>query len=70
MKEEIRDEIVKKVSDNISYIKDLLKGSSDIVYREFYIGEFKSALVYVDGMGDKVLLDNFVLETLMIRGSR
>ncbi|AWI07628.1 spore germination protein [Clostridium drakei] len=70
MKEQIRDEIVKKVSDNISYIKDLLEGSSDIVYREFYIGEFKSALVYVDGMGDKLLLDDYVLETLMIRGSR
>ncbi|NMM61572.1 spore germination protein [Clostridium sp. P21] len=70
MKEEIKDEIAEKVDDNISYIKDLLKGSSDIVYREFYIGEFKSALVYVDGMGDKLLLDDYVLETLMIRGSR
>ncbi len=68
MKEEIKDEIVTEVDDNIAYIKSLLKGSSDVVYREFYIGDFKSALIYIDGMGDKLLLDDYVLETLMIRG--
>jgi spore germination protein len=69
LKEEIKDEIATKVDDNVAYIKDLLNGSSDIVYREFYIGDFKSALIYIDGMGDKLLLDDYVLETLMIRGS-
>lgn len=70
LKEEIKDEISAKVDDNISYIKDLLKGASDVVYREFYIGSFKSSLIYIDGMGDKLLLDDYVLETLMIRGNR
>lgn len=68
MKEEIKDEIAKKVDDNVTYVKELLNGNSDIVYREFYIGNFKSALIYIDGMGDKLLLDDYVLETLMIRG--
>ncbi|WP_411682521.1 spore germination protein [Clostridium thailandense] len=69
MKEELRDEISLKAEENLSYIKDLLKDSTDIVFREFYIGKLKAALVYVDGMADKNLLDNYVLETLMVIGA-
>lgn len=69
MKEEIRDKISLKAQENLSYAKNLLKNSSDIVFREFYIGKLKSALIYVDGMADKSLLDDYVLETLMVIGS-
>ncbi len=69
MKEEIRDKISLKAQENLSYVKNLLKNSSDIVFREFYIGKLKSALIYVDGMADKNLLDDYVLETLMVIGS-
>ena len=69
MKEEIRDKISLKAQENLSYVKSLLKNSSDIVFREFYIGKLKSALIYVDGMADKKLLDDYVLETLMVIGS-
>ncbi|MTK12608.1 MAG: spore germination protein [Clostridiaceae bacterium] len=68
MKEEIRDKISLKAQENLSYVKNLLKNSSDIVFREFYIGKLKSALIYVDGMADKNLLDDYVLETLMVIG--
>ncbi|MEW9094485.1 MAG: spore germination protein [Clostridiaceae bacterium] len=65
MKEVVRDDISKNLDENIQYLKELLKGNSDIVFREFYINDTKALLMYIDGMGDKVLLNNFVLETLM-----
>ncbi|MBU5486152.1 spore germination protein [Clostridium sp. MSJ-11] len=65
MKEVIKDNISKNLDENIQYLKELLKGNSDIVFREFYINDTKALLMYIDGMGDKVLLNNFVLETLM-----
>lgn len=69
MKEEIKDKISLKTQENLCYIKYLLKNASDIVFREFYIGKLKAALIYVDGMADKNLLDDYVLETLMVIGS-
>lgn len=66
MKEEIREVISTDIDDNIQYLKNLLKDNSDIVYREFYIDNIKALIMYVDGMGDKILLDNFVLESLML----
>lgn len=70
MKEIIRDLITPKVEDNISYLKDLFKDTSDIVYRQFNIANWKAALVYIDGMADKLLLDNFVLESVMLKSER
>lgn len=68
MKEKIRDTISLKTKENVAYIKELLEDTSDIVFREFYIGNFKAALVYVDGMGDKILLNDYVLENVMLKG--
>ncbi|MHC1681624.1 MAG: spore germination protein [Clostridiaceae bacterium] len=65
MKEDVKKEISKKIDNNISYLKEILKDASDIVYREFNSGDVKFLLVYVDGMGDKVLLDDFVLKPLL-----
>lgn len=67
MEEKIRDSISLKTEENVAYVKELFKGASDIVFREFYIGNIKAALIYVDGMGDKVLLDDFVLESVMLK---
>ncbi|KAJ48897.1 spore germination protein [Clostridium tetanomorphum] len=66
MKEDIRETISSHIDDNIEYLKDLLKGNSDIVFREFYIDNTKALIMYIDGMGDKLLLNNFVLESLML----
>lgn len=65
MKEKIVDNISKKVDTNIKYIKGILKDNTDIVYREFYFGNHKAALIYVDGMADKILLDEYVLQSIM-----
>lgn len=65
LKEDIKDSVSLNTEDNVNYIKNLLENSSDIVYRNFYIGRLKAALIYVDGMADKILLDDYVLETVM-----
>lgn len=69
MKEDVKKEISEKIEDNISYLKEVLKDASDIVYREFSAGDSKFLLMYIDGMGDKVLLDEFILKPLLLRGS-
>lgn len=68
LKEEIKDSISLKTEENMGYVKDLLKDNSDVVFREFYIGKFKAGLIYIDGMGDKILLDDYVLENVMLKG--
>ncbi|MDF2883464.1 MAG: GerA spore germination protein [Clostridiaceae bacterium] len=65
MKEQVREEISVSVSENTSYLKKLFTDASDIVYRDFLVCNTKALIVYIDGMADKILIDNFVLETLM-----
>jgi spore germination protein len=69
LKEKIKDTISLKTEENVSYIKSLLENDSDAVYREFYIGKLRAALICVDGMANKDLLNNYVLETLMVIGA-
>ena len=66
MKEKINDEIEPLAEKNIAYIKELLQDNSDVVFRIFNVGEWKAALVYIDGMADKLLLNDYVLEPLML----
>ncbi|MDU4599265.1 MAG: spore germination protein, partial [Clostridium sporogenes] len=70
MKEIIKDEIYKNIDKNIKYIKELLEGSSDMVFREFLIGNTKAFIVYIDGMADKNLLNDYVLESLMLEAHK
>lgn len=65
MEEHIREEIYQKTSQNMLYVKELFKNASDVVFREFNIGSFSGGLVYIDGMADKNLLNDFLLEPLM-----
>ncbi|MCY6958751.1 spore germination protein [Clostridium brassicae] len=69
MDELIKEDISLNVEDDVRYIKNLLKNNSDVVYREFYVYEWKAAFIYIDGMADKNLLNNFVLEPLMEKNS-
>lgn len=66
MDELIRAQITDSSEENLKYLKELLKDNSDIVYREFNINKWKATLVYIDGMSDKILLDDYVLESLML----
>lgn len=65
--------MVKKLSnslvDNLSTIKSDLGNSSDIVIREFIIGEedkIKAAVVYIGGLIDKAFVQEFIVKALMI----
>lgn len=66
MKEKINDKIQSLAEENITYLKELLEDNSDVVFRTFNVGEWKAALVYIDGMADKTLLNHYVLEPLML----
>lgn len=68
MKENLSKEINLDPGINIDYLKNVFKDCSDLVFRDFFIGELSCALVYVDGMGDKILLDDYVLQSVMLRG--
>lgn len=64
MKEEVKNNISEKAMDNYNYLKELLKDNSDIVFRQYYIEDRKVALIYIDGMADKILLDEYVIEPM------
>lgn len=70
MKEVIRNEILSELDENYQYIKELLKDNTDVIFRKFNMGKFTAALIYIDGMADKILLDDYVMESLMIYGDR
>ena len=67
MEETVREWIDKSIKNNLDYMKELLKDNSDIIYREFTACNIKCALIYIDGMADKVLLNDFILKPLMRR---
>lgn len=59
----------KDIAKNLKSIKEQLKDCDDIVYREVEVGTAstqKAALIYVDGMADKILLNEFVLTHIML----
>lgn len=61
--------IDKDIDKNINFIKEILDGSDDIIYREFKTGGpngRRMFLCYIDGMADKMLLNQFVLTPLML----
>lgn len=65
MQEKIITSISKSTKENMEYVRELFKNTSDMVFREFYCGNILCALVYIDGMADKILLDDYVVEPLM-----
>lgn len=65
MKGELEKDISTITKENVSYVKSIMKDSSDVVYREFLINNWECALIYIDGMIDKYLIDDYVLESVM-----
>ncbi len=54
---------------NINKVKEILKDSGDIVYKEFMVGKEQKlpfTLVYIDGMSDSNMLVSSVLNPLMV----
>lgn len=65
MPEDVRENIDIWAKENISYLKELLFDNSDMVYRNFYYKERNITLVYVDGLTDKMLINEHVVEQIM-----
>lgn len=62
----------KDLEENIYIFQVLLKESSDVVFREFNIGDkkVKGFLMYIDGMIDKFVIDRNVLRPMMIEARK
>lgn len=60
--------ISKDIDENLKHIKDLLKGSSDLIIREFEAGDVprvKMATIFIDGLGSKEFVSDFVIRSLL-----
>ena len=72
-KQDEKVKIFPSLSVNIEYIKTKynLLINSDIVLREFTINargkQYNAFLVYIDGMADSKIMNEFILEPLMLR---
>ncbi len=65
MKEQIKENISLNISDTKAYLKDILKNNTDIIFRDFKIGDKSALIVYIDGLCDRNLLNDFVLEPIL-----
>ncbi|MEG0308163.1 MAG: spore germination protein [Clostridium sp.] len=68
MKGKVRETISQSTKENMEYLKELFKDTSDMVFREFMVGQILCGVVYIDGMADKALLNDFLLEPMMEMG--
>jgi spore germination protein len=65
----IKISVKRDCQENLKTIKEILKGCDDVIYREFNIGQsqkMKFAIVYVEGLADKDLLNEHLLKNLMV----
>ncbi|MDK2823358.1 MAG: spore germination protein [Clostridia bacterium] len=54
---------------NLEYIKNVFTNCSDIIFREFIVGyktQIKAALIYVDGLADKVSIHDYIIKSLTL----
>lgn len=61
--------IPKSIDEAARALKEIFKDCDDLIFREFNVGdeqEYKFAIACIDGLSDKMLIDNFVLESLML----
>ncbi|MEG1416080.1 MAG: spore germination protein, partial [Clostridium sp.] len=63
-----KTDIPKNIDDISKIFKDTFVDSHDMVFREFNIGSsmLKGFLCQIDGLSDKMLVDDFVMEPLTI----
>lgn len=68
-KDNEKQPIPEDIDETIKILKEKFKDCDDVIFREFNVGveqKLKYAVVCIDGLSDKALIDNFVLEALMI----
>ena len=64
-----QDKASSSLDKNLGYLKDKLKDCDDVVYREFRAGnrqQSRLALVFVDGLVDRNMINEEVLKSLML----
>lgn len=65
-----KQQISRNLKDNESYFKNILDNSSDIVFRNFQVGENQAGLlIFVDGLTDTLVVNTDVLKPLIQYGS-
>ena len=71
--EKIEEKVYFSIQKNLEYIKSKFNSliNSDIVIREFNINcknkQYNAFLIYIDGMTDSVIINDFVLKPLMLK---
>lgn len=62
--------IFDNISDNVFYLKGMLKRNNDILFRYFYIGSStkRGVLIYIEGMTNKADIENQVIKPLIKSG--
>lgn len=71
--DKLKNEISTKIEDNISFIKQRFnsKANKDIIIREFMVGgKYKAFITYIDGMVDRITINNFILRPLLKNASK
>ena len=65
----MKEIIDKKISSDIEklhdYLKNLFSQNSDVVFRKFEAYNKICLIVYIDGMADKNLINDFVIQTIL-----
>ena len=67
--------IYANISKNINYLKSIYHSnlSTDIIIRNFYILvnniRYKAFVIFIDGMADSTLINNFILNPLILRNN-
>jgi len=57
------------LKENLNYIKEKLKDCDDVIYRDLWVGEnqeFNLAVVFIDGLIDKALVNDHVIHSLLL----
>ena len=71
--EKIKENVFYSLQENLEYIKSKFNAliNSDIIIREFSLTcknkQYNAFLIYIDGMTDSVIINNFVLRPLMLK---
>lgn len=66
---EIKHIIHEKIEPNLTTLKSIFGKSDDSIFREFKIGikkQTKAFVCFIDGLGDKKLIDEYVIKPLMV----
>lgn len=62
---ELKETISTSAKENMNYLRKLFANTGDMVFREFNCGPIHCGVVYIDGLADKILLDDYLFEPLM-----